>query len=408
MDVAGTDRLWIGNLGRYGEGALVGAWLALPFDERDLARFLEERCGVDGLHEEVAIFDTDFGGPLGRIGFSAGELDSISDVNLLSRVLDGKSDDDLAAIGAYVRQCGVSDPIEVANVAAQRDEILWTSWDGSLSALTSPEERLGYWFVDDVLGGPGEIDADDLEEHFDYEAYARTMLCSDLRARESGHEILWTWSEYDADIRVLDAGELHDRASELAGPGDGWYARGDVERAREIVERIQPLDMGGADDRALLDAALVIDGLTSEEVDSISFYCDVHDVSSLGPLELGSMALQVDDVPVNFVPVGPGSLEERLGRDLVSRYGLPSDASLYFDYESYGGQLVRDDGFVCFDDGVLDACSEVDADLYSRSELRDMADGRSEGSSRLDSLEAECLSAAAIGVTSRSMDRGER
>lgn len=48
-------RVWIGNLGKYNEGELVGDWFDLPIDYDDMA----ERIGLNDYYEEYAIFDTD-------------------------------------------------------------------------------------------------------------------------------------------------------------------------------------------------------------------------------------------------------------------------------------------------------------------------------------------------------------
>ena len=41
-----TINVWVGNLGRYNEGTLIGGWLRLPVDEQRIDRFLTEQVGL--------------------------------------------------------------------------------------------------------------------------------------------------------------------------------------------------------------------------------------------------------------------------------------------------------------------------------------------------------------------------
>ena len=70
----GVDSIWVGNLGYYNEGRLVGDWIALPVDPAELAGTIGERCHVDPFHEEVAIFDTNLEGPMGLLGLEGSDL----------------------------------------------------------------------------------------------------------------------------------------------------------------------------------------------------------------------------------------------------------------------------------------------------------------------------------------------
>ena len=38
--------VWIGNLGKYNEGELVGEWLELPVSKKELDAFLREKVGL--------------------------------------------------------------------------------------------------------------------------------------------------------------------------------------------------------------------------------------------------------------------------------------------------------------------------------------------------------------------------
>lgn len=52
-------KVWVGNLGKYNEGNLVGKWIELPIDEDDLEKVLES-IGIDNEeYEEIFIADYD-------------------------------------------------------------------------------------------------------------------------------------------------------------------------------------------------------------------------------------------------------------------------------------------------------------------------------------------------------------
>ena len=53
-------RVYVGNIGRYNEGSLVGGWATLPMGRDDLDAFLRDRVGIDGeRYEEYRIDDFD-------------------------------------------------------------------------------------------------------------------------------------------------------------------------------------------------------------------------------------------------------------------------------------------------------------------------------------------------------------
>ena len=53
-------RVYVGNIGRYNEGSLVGGWTTLPMGRDDLDAFLRDRVGIDGeRYEEYRIDDFD-------------------------------------------------------------------------------------------------------------------------------------------------------------------------------------------------------------------------------------------------------------------------------------------------------------------------------------------------------------
>ena len=45
--------VWIGNLGKYNEGELIGEWLELPVSKKELNTFLKEKVGLQLTQAEV-------------------------------------------------------------------------------------------------------------------------------------------------------------------------------------------------------------------------------------------------------------------------------------------------------------------------------------------------------------------
>ncbi len=45
--------VWVGNLGKYNEGELVGDWLNLSVSKKELETFLREKVGFQLTQEEV-------------------------------------------------------------------------------------------------------------------------------------------------------------------------------------------------------------------------------------------------------------------------------------------------------------------------------------------------------------------
>lgn len=105
-DAFSIDRVFVGNLGRYNEGDLVGAWLELPYDEEELDRWLRDSVAVDEAHEEVFIMDSDLGGPLGEIGVEVGEWGDLSLICIASRLAADLTSDERESVRQWAETAG--------------------------------------------------------------------------------------------------------------------------------------------------------------------------------------------------------------------------------------------------------------------------------------------------------------
>ena len=84
-----TINVWVGNLGRYNEGTLIGGWLRLPVDEQRIDRFLTEQVGLTldaqqayeigrqggVVYEEYGILDYEYDGLLAALDYRPGEYE---------------------------------------------------------------------------------------------------------------------------------------------------------------------------------------------------------------------------------------------------------------------------------------------------------------------------------------------
>jgi len=54
--------IWIGNIGKYNEGKLIGKWLELPhyMNDEEFRKWLEDNVGIDEEYEEYMIFDYEY------------------------------------------------------------------------------------------------------------------------------------------------------------------------------------------------------------------------------------------------------------------------------------------------------------------------------------------------------------
>ena len=79
-------RIWIGNLGKYNEGELVGEWVDMPCDDFDA---VFERIGINERYEEtfIADFENDY-------GYDVSEWDNLEMLNEVAETLEGLNEDE--------------------------------------------------------------------------------------------------------------------------------------------------------------------------------------------------------------------------------------------------------------------------------------------------------------------------
>lgn len=159
---------FVTNLGKYNEGDLVGEWLKLPAETKDVQALLQ-RIGVDGRRYEE-IFITDYETEIDGLCDHLSEYESLDGLNYLASLLD-----DLDK--------GEREKLEAA--------LAYGDYTGSLKCLInltqnldcyefypdiSDEDDLGRYLIDEM----GSLEVPEyLENYFDYEAYGRDASLED-------------------------------------------------------------------------------------------------------------------------------------------------------------------------------------------------------------------------------------
>ena len=168
--------VWIGNLGKYNEGELVGEWLELPVSKKELDTFLREKVGLqltqdevekalaeNGVcYEEYMINDYETDLPI-----KVSEYTNLTMLNLLA--LASERVNNMEAVEAYIDSQGTDDIEEIINIMLQEDDIPFYSYEED-SEYLSNEEKYGMskanWSgLQDVL------DQHNVSDYFDYERY---------------------------------------------------------------------------------------------------------------------------------------------------------------------------------------------------------------------------------------------
>ena len=91
-------RIWIGNLGKYNEGELIGEWVDLPCDDFD---GVFERIGINERYEEwfIADYENDY-------GIEVGEYENIDSLNELAERLEDVDEEIFGALSSNFSNTG--------------------------------------------------------------------------------------------------------------------------------------------------------------------------------------------------------------------------------------------------------------------------------------------------------------
>lgn len=191
--------VWIGNLGKYNEGELVGEWLELPVSKKELDTFLREKVGLqltqkevdealakDGIcYEEYMINDYETDLPI-----KVSEYSNLSMLNLLA--MASEKVDNMEAIEAYIDAQNTDDIEEIINIMLQENDIPFYSYDED-SEFLSNEEKYGMTKAN-FNGVQQVLEEYNITDYFDYEEYGNDF---DVTLYDSGYIDTTAMSEVD-------------------------------------------------------------------------------------------------------------------------------------------------------------------------------------------------------------------
>lgn len=160
--------IFLTNLGRYVEGALVGCWVKLPVSADKLNAVLE-KIGINEQYEEY--FITDWETSISGLHDAISEYSSVVALNELAEMLEELSSDDEDKLGAVLEVESCRSVGEIKELIEQLDNF-------NLLPDIQEDEDLGYYYAEECCSI--EI-PEHLRSYFDYEAYGR-----DIRLESTG------------------------------------------------------------------------------------------------------------------------------------------------------------------------------------------------------------------------------
>lgn len=151
-------KVWIGNLGKYNEGDLVGRWIELPIDEDDLEKVLKS-IGIDNEeYEEIFIADYDL--PFDSSEF--GEYTPLETLNEIAERYDDLEEYDKDIFNIITDELSLD---EAFDVVENGDYVTYLNCDDMTDVAYEYVEETG--LLDDV--------PETVARYFDYESFGRDM-----------------------------------------------------------------------------------------------------------------------------------------------------------------------------------------------------------------------------------------
>lgn len=165
--------IWLGNLGKYVEGELIGEWINLPITAEEFQESLN-RIGINKEYEEyfIADFDTAFGADL-----HIGEYSNIEELNYLAGRLNELSEYELEVFESALSLGNYTDYGTIKGIINLTYNLdCYLLYSGVLN-----EYDLGYYWIEE--SGTYNTEAmGHLSCYIDYESFGR-----DIALDEGGH-----------------------------------------------------------------------------------------------------------------------------------------------------------------------------------------------------------------------------
>lgn len=150
-------KIYLSNLGKYNEGDLVGEWVTLPIEKKELEE-VKERIGINEQYEEffVSDYESDID------GLEIGEYDNIEQLNRLVKTLNDLNEYDREIAEALLSEGYSID--DIFEIGLENMCIYDDCKDMKDVARAYCEETS---LLDNV--------PEDLKDYFNFEAYGRDM-----------------------------------------------------------------------------------------------------------------------------------------------------------------------------------------------------------------------------------------
>lgn len=149
--------IWVGNLGKYNEGYLVGEWVELPCSDEEWEAVLE-RIGINEFYEEWFVPDWECDIP----GLKYSEYPDIDEWNEIAEEWETLNEYEQAVVGVLMDNNGMN--FDEAMMA--RDDCI--VWEGCDSMADLARRYMDEYYRDVEV-------PDVFRENFDYESYGREL-----------------------------------------------------------------------------------------------------------------------------------------------------------------------------------------------------------------------------------------
>lgn len=171
--------VWVGNLGKYNEGELVGEWISLPFTEEDFEKLLkrigigeEDEFGQEYEEWYVADYESDLPIEVDEyIGYK-----SLMELSELIERIEDMHEYEVKAVMAYLDE--VTDNLEEAVGCIESRDYTHYSW------IDSWEEYGEYVFFEH--GYASEV-PENFHKYIDFEAFGEDVGANGTISKEHGY-----------------------------------------------------------------------------------------------------------------------------------------------------------------------------------------------------------------------------
>ena len=158
-------KVYIMNLGKYNEGDLVGEWLTLPAEQKEIQEVFNN-IGINELYEEYIVADNE-----NTFEFKINEYSNIEELNQVAGYLESLDEYEQQQVNALL-DGGYIDYQNLVNEDVNLDNHTFIELDQN--TILSDESNLAYSLIDTFYNGDlSQIQ--DIENYFDYEKFANDL-----------------------------------------------------------------------------------------------------------------------------------------------------------------------------------------------------------------------------------------